>query len=148
MSVALTEAPWNVQLAGQPLPKPSLARRVDVVQTGMPVGMRALDAVRRASCHVGPVMCCVTHQLVHIPVESDTAHRWHAPQALCRPGEFTCSVPGSEWAGHECRRIWLMPHGSPHAVTDSRELHHRVALARAAPARSSPGRRWESRGGR
>ncbi|MDX6349383.1 MAG: hypothetical protein QOF84_4173 [Streptomyces sp.] len=148
MPAALTELPWNVQLVGDPPPKRLVAKRVDVVQAGMPVGLRALEAVRGTPHPVGPVLYCVTHLLVHIPVERDTAHRWHAPQTLCRPDTFACSLPGLGWSRHECRRIWLMPHDSAYAATDSRGLHHQVALARSASRKSTVTRPWEASDGR
>jgi hypothetical protein len=148
MPAALTELPWNVQLVGGPPPQRLVAKRVDVVQAGMPVGLRALEAVRGTPHPVGPVLYCVTHLLVHIPVERDTAHRWHAPQTLCRPDTFACSLPGLGWSRHECRRIWLMPHDSAYAATDSRGLHHQVALARSASRKSTVTRPWEASDGR
>ncbi len=137
MLAPISELPWNVRLTEHPRPESPLTTRTDVVQTGLCVGMRALDELRKLRRPVGPVLCCMTDLLVHIPVEAGSAWRWHAPQAPCRYGDFSCLVPGREWQLRECVRIWLLPHDSSFAVTDSAELHHSLASVRAAWARAA-----------
>jgi len=58
MPAALTELPWNVQLVGDPPPKRLVAKRVDVVQAGMPVGLSGAGSGTwdAASCGAGAVL--------------------------------------------------------------------------------------------
>ncbi|GAA1890988.1 hypothetical protein GCM10009753_19660 [Streptantibioticus ferralitis] len=133
----LSELPWNVCLGERPQLDSIVTTSTDVVQAGLCVGMKALDELRKLHRPVGPVLCCMTDLLVHIPVEGGAAWRWHAPQAPCRYGDFSCLVPGREWQHRECVRIWLLPHGSSFPVTDSAELHHSLAAVRATWARAA-----------
>jgi hypothetical protein len=131
-STLQTELPWKVQLVEAPTPPPLLGSPIDVVQTGMRVGLRALEEVRGQARAVGPVLVCVSHLLMHIPVEPGTVDRWHAPQTLCRPGTLSCSASVGPTRS-ACFRIWLIPHEGVRPYTDSTELRHRITLARSTP---------------
>ncbi|WP_405889750.1 hypothetical protein OG427_06765 [Streptomyces sp. NBC_00133] len=118
----------------QPTPPPLLGSPIDVVQTGMRVGLRALEEVRGQARAVGPVLVCVSHLLMHIPVEPGTVDRWHAPQTLCRPGTLSCAPTDLGPTRSACFRIWLIPHETVRPYTDSTELRHRITLARSTTA--------------
>ncbi len=54
--------------------------------------LRQLRMERERGLPAGPVLCCIKHSLVHIPVEPGTAYRWHVPQTVCRAGAWARSV--------------------------------------------------------
>lgn len=122
-----TELPWRVQLAAHPLLQ---LGTVDVVQAGLFVGLRAIEGVRKRGVPVGPVLCCHAHSLIHIPVESDTAYRWHSPQTVCRSDMWECALDKHVATRSRCSGIWLLPPG-PHTFTNSSELLHWLALTRS-----------------
>ncbi|GAB3113460.1 hypothetical protein GCM10027160_17460 [Streptomyces calidiresistens] len=124
--------PWHVQLVEYP--PPLTGGRADIVQTGSRLGMCTLDDMRKLGLPVGPVLYCATHLLLHIPVEAGTAHRWHVPQTLCRPGSTSCVVTGPETGGGRCHRIWMTPHDSTHGRTSASDLRHRLLVMRSALA--------------
>lgn len=128
-----TELSWRVQLTAYP---PLRHMAVDVVQAGLLVGLRAIEGVRKWGLPVGPVLCCHTHSLIHIPVESDTAYRWHAPQTVCRAGIWDCAVDKQVAAHSRCSAIWLLPPGRQHVCTDSAALLHWLALTRSTGVRN------------
>ncbi|MFI9588602.1 hypothetical protein ACIHCQ_44110 [Streptomyces sp. NPDC052236] len=125
-----------MQPVEQPFPAQLLGSAFDVVQTGMRVGLRALEEAREVAGPVAPVLVCLSHLFVHIPVEPGTAYRWHAPQTLCRPGLLSCSVSEIESTCCACcPRIWLIPPDkTSRPYTDSTELRHRITLARRTNA--------------
>ncbi|RSO07035.1 hypothetical protein DMH18_26750 [Streptomyces sp. WAC 06783] len=91
--------------------------------------MQALEDLLAHRHRVGPVLCCLTHRTVLVPVPAQTADRWHAPQSVCSPLMHCASAP----VGSGCRRVWLDPgHGSG-PVTDSRALHHAYLSRRQRP---------------
>lgn len=133
LSPAQTELSWRIQFAARPLPP---LGAVDVVQAGLRVGLRAVEGVREQGLHTGPVLCCLVHSLVHIPVEADTAYRWHAPQTLCRPGAWECSTDKQRSRYSSCAGVWLLPADKNHGSTDSDALFHRLSMTRSAGARN------------
>lgn len=137
-SPAQAELPWGIQLAPRPLPQLGV---VDVVQAGLGVGLRAVEAVRKGGWPVGPVLCCISHARIHIPVESDTAYRWHAPQTVCRAGVWECTTDGPGMTYSRCSGVWLFPPDAGYACTDAPALLHWLSLTRSAGVRSVGERR-------
>lgn len=128
-----TELPWRVQLTAHPLMRRSA---VDVVQAGLLVGLRAIEGVRKLGLPVGPVLCCHVHSFIHIPVELDTAYRWHAPQTVCRTGVWDCAVDKAVAAHSRCSGVWLLSPDREYVCTDSAALLHWLALTRSTGARN------------
>ncbi len=130
---AQTELPWRIQLASHPLPR---LGPVDVVQAGLLVGLRAVEGARSRGLPVGPVLCCHAHSRIHIPVEADTAYRWHAPQTVCRAGRLWECALDRQVAGYSrCSTVWLLPPDGHPEGTDSAALRHWLALTRSAGVR-------------
>ena len=126
-----TELPWCLQFAGHPTP---LASAVDVVEAGLAVGLRAIERIREWGLPAGPVLCCVKHSLMHIPVEPDTVYRWNAPQTTCRTGVWVCSAD-KQWSMYStCLGVWLLPPDSEQDYTDSAALLHGLSVTRSAVA--------------
>lgn len=126
-----TELPWCFQFAGRPQP---LASAVDVVEAGLTVGLRAIERVREWGLPAGPVLCCVKHSMMHIPVEPDTVYRWHAPQTVCRTGVWVCSTD-KPWSPYStCLGVWLLPPDGEQEYTESAALLHGLSVTRSAVA--------------
>ncbi len=132
-SPAQSELSWGIQLAA--FPRPRLGA-VDVVQVGLGVGLRAVEGIRQDGLPVGPVFCCESHVRMHIPAESDTAYRWHAPQTLCRPGAWECSTSGLPTPRSRCSGVWLFPPGPRNTRTHAPALLHWLSLTRSAGVRN------------
>lgn len=133
LSPTQTELSWRIQFAARPLPP---LGAVDVVQAGLRVGLRAVEGVREQGLRAGPVLCCLVHSLVHIPVEADTAYRWHIPQTLCRAGAWECSTDKQGSRYSRCVGAWLLPVGDQYVSTDSDALFHRLSMTRSVGARN------------
>lgn len=127
--VMLTELPWRLGLSAG---GPGLAG-VDVVQAGLVHGIQAVEGLRRHGQMVGAVLLCPEHRRLHVPVERDTRHRWGLPQTDCTPGDLGCGRPGECAGRRRCPgALWLScPEGAQAALTDSRALHHALALVRS-----------------
>ena len=132
------ELPWRIQLAARPLPH---LGPVDVVQAGLGVGLRAVEGVRKEGWPVGPAFCCISHSRIHIPVEPDTAHRWHAPQTLCRAGIWECATDRPTTPYLRCSGVWLFTPDAQHLCTDGPALLHWLSLTRSSGVRSFGARR-------
>lgn len=132
------ELPWRIQLTSRPLPQ---LGPVDVVQAGLGVGLRAVEGVRKAGWPVGPILCCISHSWIHIPVELDTKHWWHAPQTVCRDGVWECSIDRPTTPYLRCSGVWLFPPDAQHVCTDVPALLHWLSLTRSAGVRSFGERR-------
>ncbi|MFF4755278.1 hypothetical protein ACWD5R_41015 [Streptomyces sp. NPDC002514] len=121
---------WRLHLSEAPLPA-MLSRETDVVHVGMGLGMAALDAMIDAGKRVGPLLCCIAHRQLRVPVESGTADLWWAPHSVCEAGQsLRCSEYG---ARSGCQnRFWVIP-PEPRAcpTTDPGILHDRLSLVRA-----------------
>lgn len=124
-----TELPWRLQFAARPAP---LSGAVDVVESGLTVGLRAMERVRGWGLPAGPVLCCITHSLMHIPVEPDTVYRWYAPQTICRTGIWMCSTAQQRSAYSRCLGVWLFPPDGEQEYTDSSALLHGISVTRSA----------------
>ncbi|MEV8033608.1 hypothetical protein [Streptomyces sp. NPDC086182] len=125
-----TRHAWRLHLSEAPLP-PMLPHETDVVRVGMGLGMAALDAMIDSGNRVGPLLCCITHRRLLVPVESGTAYRWKAAHSVCDTGpSLRCSRQGAQSACHH--RFWVAPPESrAYPTTDPRSLHDRLSLVRS-----------------
>ena len=124
-----TRHPWLVQFAEAPRPREA-GTDVDYVRTGMRVSMRALEDLRDSGAPVGPVLCCLRHGAMHIPVAHGTASWWQAAHSLCRPGLARCQ--DTEQFSAPCvMRFWLIPEETHYATTAPTALHYRLSAARS-----------------
>ncbi|MGW0538040.1 hypothetical protein [Streptomyces sp. NPDC003032] len=125
-----TRHSWRLHLSEVPLPA-MLPREVDVVRVSMGLGMVALDAMIDDGHQVGPLLCCITHRRLLVPVKSGIASLWSAPHSVCDMGRsLQCAAYGPQVV---CQgRFWVIP-PEPRAypTTDPWVLHHCLCLARA-----------------
>ncbi|MEU7148640.1 hypothetical protein AB0B15_11455 [Streptomyces sp. NPDC045456] len=131
MSAATTTWPWFVRFderAAAVHRKPEIPPAT--VQLGLRIGLQALEDLLAGHHRVGPVLCCVTHQQVLVPVPAQTADRWHAPQSVCSR-LMRCANAA---VGSGCHRLWLSPDRDGGPTTDSGALHHAYLSRRQRPA--------------
>ncbi len=133
--ILTTRHPWQVQCVETPRPRAWGSRAVDVVRTGLRVGMHALEELRVHAHPVGPVLCCLSHGLLLIPVPAGTIDWWAAAHSDCRPGtgNWRCSDHLDDPVGNPCQglRFWLVPHETGHATTAPVPLHSGLSSSRA-----------------
>ncbi|MDQ0765597.1 hypothetical protein [Streptomyces canus] len=125
-----TRHTWQIQSGETPLP-PTLPSDFDVVRVSMGLGMASIDTMLDASREVGPLLCCITHRVLLVPVESGTADRWLPPLSACSSGpSFQCLTRGYQ---PPCRaRFWLsVPEPTAAAVTEPAGLHESLSQTRA-----------------
>ncbi|MFI1400770.1 hypothetical protein [Streptomyces sp. NPDC020681] len=110
----------------------------DVVRTGMGLGLPAIEALREQNDAVGPILCCLAHRVLLIPVEAGTANAWRAPHSLCRPGaQWQCA--DLEYRSFtSCNgRFWIFDTWDSPPTTAAALLHHVLSLTRSRK-RSKP----------
>ncbi|QOV43060.1 hypothetical protein [Streptomyces chromofuscus] len=93
--------------------------------------MSAVDAMIDTGQDVGPLLCCITHRMLLIPVESGTAGLWGAAHSACSSGSaLQCVMHGYQ---PPCRnRFWVAPPGPLAAPTSAPAvLHETLSLMRA-----------------
>ncbi|MET7606242.1 hypothetical protein ABZS96_27765 [Streptomyces avermitilis] len=126
-----TRHPWRLQFGEAPAPF-MLPPELDVVRVSMGLGMAALDEMIDCGNRVGPLLCCMTHRRLLVPVSSGTAHVWRAAHSACEPGpSLLCSPQGPPRSlGHN--RFWVAPPESlAYPTTDAVVLHDSLSLMRA-----------------
>lgn len=125
-----TRHPWRLHLSEAPLPA-MLPPETDVVRVSMGLGMAALDVMIDSGNEVGPLLCCITHRRLLVPVEAGTADLWKAAHSVCDTGpSLQCSRQGAQSVCHH--RFWVAPPESrAYPTTDPRTLHDRLSLVRA-----------------
>lgn len=112
-------------------PPSELPGDFDVVRVGTGLGMCAIDTMIDTGHRVGPLLCCIAHRLLLIPVESGTADRWRAAHSASSRGPaLRCGTHGYQPI---CRnRIWLTPPRPLAASTTTPAvLHDTLSLMRA-----------------
>lgn len=142
MTPLITRHAWQIQFGEAPLP-PRLPRDFDIVRVGVGLGMASVDLMVDQSREVGPLLCCLTHQVLLIPVGSGTADRWGAPHSVCSSGRsLQCPTKGYQLP---CRaRFWAsVPEPTAAAVTESAALHESLSQTRAGMRRVCRARRRE-----
>ncbi|MFE9121397.1 hypothetical protein [Streptomyces sp. NPDC007172] len=101
------------------------------MRTGVGLGMAAIDLMIDYGDPVGPLLCCMTHRVLLVPVASGTADVWHAAHSDCETGPFLrcCATPGPK---SPCdHRYWIAPPSQTQQITDATTLHHYLSLVRA-----------------
>lgn len=123
---------WLFHFAEWPRPV-VLPHDFDVVRTGMGVGVPAIEALREQEAAVGPVLCCMAHRMLLIPVAATTADWWHAPHSLCRRGgQWVCADFEEQPLYTTCAaRFWIVPAQGRYATTAHADLHHSLSLTRS-----------------
>lgn len=142
MTPLITRHAWRIQFGEAPLP-PRLPNDFDIVRVGVGLGMASVDSMVDASREVGPLLFCLTHQVLLIPVGSGTADRWGAPHSVCSRGRtLQCLTKGYQ---SPCRaRFWVCgPEPTAAAVTESAALHESLSQTRARMRRVNGTRRRE-----
>ncbi|GCD41779.1 hypothetical protein [Streptomyces paromomycinus] len=134
MSAATTTLPWFVRFDD----RAAAAHRTPefppaTVQLGLRIGLQAVEDLLAVHHRVGPVLCCLVHHQVLVPVPAQAADRWHAPQSVCSP-LMHCATAS---AGSRCHRLWLDPGRGSSTTTDSRALHD-AYLARRGRHEAGP----------
>lgn len=125
-----TRHPWRLQFGEVPPPF-TLPPDLDVVRVSMGLGMAALDEMIDCGNQVGPLLCCMTHRRLLVPVSSGTADVWRAAHSTCEPGpSLRCSPQGPQSLCHH--RFWAAPPVSlAYPTTDAVVLHDSFSLMRA-----------------
>ncbi|UFQ99779.1 hypothetical protein KBP30_00340 [Streptomyces sp. Go40/10] len=121
---------WQLGFAEMPRPL-ALPRDYDVVRVGRGLGLAAIEMMIDQGHRVGPLLCCIEHRTLLVPVRAGTAHWWGAPHSDCGAGPAQrCKTYGG-WAA--CRnRLWMLPAGPLAAVTtEPGALHHHLSQMRA-----------------
>lgn len=125
-----TRHPWHVRFGESP-PPAALPRDYDIVRVSVGLGVAAIDTMIDSGDRVGPLLCCMDHRMLLVPVQPGTAHRWGASHSECSAGSaLWCRAYGARSA---CRsRLWLVPLEAPEsATTEPDVLHDRLSLMRA-----------------
>lgn len=126
-----TRHPWRLHFGETPLP-PMLPRTTDAVRVSMGLGMATLDTMLDSGYRVGPLLCCITHRRLLVPVVSGTAYLWGAVHSVCDAGpSLQCSTQGGPQSFcHD--RFWAVPPDPlAHPTTDAAVLHDSLSLMRA-----------------
>ncbi|CAM5502316.1 MULTISPECIES: hypothetical protein [Streptomyces] len=121
---------WQLGFAEIPRPL-ALPRDYDVVRVGMGLGLTAIEMMIDQGHHVGPLLCCIQHHKLLVPVRAGTAHWWGAPHSDCGRGPAQrCETCGGLAA---CRsRLWMLPAGPlAAATTEPGALHHHLSQMRS-----------------
>ncbi|MGW2686321.1 hypothetical protein ACWC6I_24605 [Streptomyces sp. NPDC001414] len=125
-----TRHPWRLHFGETPLP-PMLPRTTDAVRVSMGLGLATLDTMLDSGHRVGPLLCCITHRNLLVPVVSGTAYLWGAAHSVCDAGPaLQCSPQGAPQSlCHD--RFWAVP-PDPLArpTTDAAVLHDSLSLMR------------------
>ncbi|WP_093802112.1 hypothetical protein [Streptomyces sp. Wb2n-11] len=130
MTPLLSTHPWQLHFSESPLP-PALPRAFDVVHVGMGLGMSALTTMLDTKQAVGPLLCCTTHRMLLVPVESGTADLWRAAHSACTTGSrLMCVTQGYQ---RSCPpRLWVAPPEPLAAsITAPTGLYDALSLMRA-----------------
>ncbi|MFI1700379.1 hypothetical protein ACH419_30960 [Streptomyces bobili] len=108
-----------------------MPRALDVVRVSMGLGMAALDEMIDGGNRVGPLLCCMTHRRLFVPVAAGTADVWGASHSVCEPGpSLRCSPQEPQPFYHH--RFWVAPTESlTYPTTDAVVLHESLSLTRA-----------------
>ena len=105
----LAPALWRVRPSEHPRPPSVLSRDLewDVLSLNLPVGLAALESMQRQKLPVGPVLGCVVHRLVHIPV-TPSGRPFLERGMTVRPFNASCPSDGG-WSIGCSGRMWLLP---------------------------------------
>ncbi|MCL3999239.1 hypothetical protein [Streptomyces lavenduligriseus] len=117
-----TRYQWQLGFAEIPRPL-ALPRDHDVVRVGMVPGLPAIEQMIDEGHRVGPLLCCIEHCRLLVPVRTGTSHWWWAPQTDCVHGSVRqCSTDGGFAGCHG--RLWMLPDRRLAAATTEPETLH------------------------
>jgi len=134
--VQWTRYPWHVQRGKARSGDLSLlGPGLDSVETSASLGMTALERLLEESSPVGPVLECLVHTRVLVPVPSGTADWWEAAHSTCRRGVWECECSVDPHASR-CVLQWLAP-GTGAVVTEPQRLHESLSMCRSRPRSSA-----------
>lgn len=124
-----TRHSWRLHFSETP--PPALPHDYDVVRVSMGLGMSAIDHLVETGAAVGPLLCCLAHRILFVPVEFGTAALWGAAHSVCDTGpSLRCSRLDAQSVCHH--RFWVAPpEPRAHSTTDPGTLHDRLSLVRA-----------------
>lgn len=124
-----TRHPWHVGLGDRSIP-PALSGDYDVVRVNMGLGLPAIETMVDTGRRVGPVLYCVSHQILIVPVSSGTAYTWGAAHSTCSRGQnLECVAQGYQ---SRCSRVWLtLPAPDAASITAPAALHDALSVTRA-----------------
>ena len=132
MPAFASAATWRIQPGDEPRPPAVTGGRTwDAVTVSEGVGRAALDVMLAEGRRVGPVVLCVCHRSVYIPVASRSAQALTARFDV-RSADLSCPSPPHRYAG--CSgRLWLLPARveDDARLTDWREVFHAIHMIRA-----------------
>lgn len=135
-----TRHPWRIHFGETPSPA-TLPLDYDIVRVSMGLGIAAIDTMIDSGHQVGPLLCCLNHSKLLVPVQSGTAYRWRASHSECGTGPLPhCGLygawsvsAGSAATRASCRsRFWVLPpQALASATTEPAVFHERLSLKRA-----------------
>ncbi|MFF7098299.1 hypothetical protein ACFY9A_38875 [Streptomyces rubradiris] len=125
-----TRYQWQLGFAEIPRPL-ALPRDYDVVRVGMVLGLTTIETMIDEAHRVGPLLCCLEHRRLLVPVRAGTAHWWGAPHSDCVDGAVRqCRTDGGLAGCHS--RLWMLPAGRlASATTEPGALHHYLSQTRS-----------------
>ncbi|MFF5019481.1 hypothetical protein [Streptomyces sp. NPDC001165] len=125
-----TRHSWRLHFGETP-PPPILPRTIDAVRVSMGLGMAALDTMIDSGYQVGPLLCCLTHRMLLIPVRPGTADLWAASHSSSSNGPALQSI--TQGYQSPCRnRLWITaPEPLTAPTTAPAALHDSLSLMRA-----------------
>jgi len=132
--VRTTYAWWH-QLDEQPHPDPLPGREWAALSVRPMLGLAALEVLIAAGVDVGPVLVCMQHRWLHIPVEPEAVRSFLGERLGVKGRCLSCAYDGQRLQRGGCRpfRLWLLPQ-DPTVLTDFRALAERLDAMRAMRA--------------
>lgn len=119
----------------------TLPLRFDVVRVSLGLGVAAVDAMRNAESTagplVGPLLCCLAHDALLVPVVAGTTDRWRAAHSDCL-GDMRLECGHREDRGAHHQRFWVAPPRLPRPTTDATALYNHLAQVRSSWPRTPP----------
>ncbi|MDX2623779.1 hypothetical protein ABZ501_27315 [Streptomyces sp. NPDC019922] len=95
------------------------------------LGLPAIDALVADGAEVGPLMYCLGHQRLLVPVEGGTFHRWGAAHSDCVPGARTGRCVSDGYGGRSCTGLWVTrPEPVVLSTTPAAALHEALSRTR------------------
>lgn len=120
---------WQVAIGE--VPPDALPRAHDTVRVGLALGLPAIDALVADGTGIGPLMYCLGHQRLLVPVEAGTFHRWGAAHSDCVPGVRTARCVSDGYGGRGCTGLWVTrPEPAAASITPGAALHEALSRTR------------------
>ncbi|WP_311772324.1 hypothetical protein [Streptomyces candidus] len=98
---------------------------------GLGLGLPSIDALVADGTGVGPLMYCLGHQRLLVPVEAGTFHRWRAAHSDCVPSARTGRCVSDGYSGRSCMGLWVTrPEALAVSTTPAAALHEALSRTR------------------